>query len=357
MQLQENIFSDSSLLNNGTVIVKLILYILIMLSSFVGNFLVLIAVYQNNNNRMRCPSNYFIVNVALCDLSMTLFNLLRAIVAIFTNDVWKIGGHLGLVLCAWCRLMWFVSIDVSIMSLLAVAVDRFLLIFFPTRKLISMKLALVLIFSTWFIGVAFNIPPVLGTRLFELPNGLYCATKYEHVDYFRIYSFAHFAVFIVLPLIAMVGFYSAIAVNLRCHVTPGNPSAANQELRNRHNRKILMLLVTLVSLFALCWLPHWCGVLLCNYYNRCPPWPYHFVTIILVYSNSALNPCAYALFNESFRAEFKRIVKAYFYPTCLVLRRNQVIDINIQLACAQSGRMMSVAAPTRTFSLSGVMNK
>ena len=56
----------------------------------------LVVVYRNANNRMRRASNAFIVNVASCDLSMTLFNLLQAIVVIFTNDVWRVEGLFGL---------------------------------------------------------------------------------------------------------------------------------------------------------------------------------------------------------------------------------------------------------------------
>ena len=165
-----NFSSDFSAWRNNTIIAKLVIISLILMTSLVGNSLVLVVVYRNANNRMRCASDAFIVNVASCDLSMTLFNLLQAIVVIFTNDVWRVEGLLGLVLCGLCRLMWFASIDVSMLSLLAVAVDRFLLVFFPTKKVISNNVSYIMIASMWFVGIVFSIPRVSGTRLLELAN-------------------------------------------------------------------------------------------------------------------------------------------------------------------------------------------
>ena len=355
-----NFSSDFSAWRNNTIIAKLVIISLILMTSLVGNSLVLVVVYRNANNRMRCVSNAFIVNVASCDLSMTLFNLLQAIVVIFTNDVWRVEGLLGLVLCGLCRLMWFASIDVSMLSLLAVAVDRFLLVFFPTKKVISNNVSYIMIASMWFVGIVFSIPRVSGTRLLELANARYCASTYSNFEAFRSYILAHFIIFVTLPLITMVALHSAILFKLGSHVTPGNPSNATQESRDRHNRKIFVMLVALVVLFAACWLPYWYGLLACQYFRRCPGWPFHYITLLMAYSNTALNPCAYAMFNENFRAEFRRIAKATLCPTCvrtnLSLRRNHVIEINIELACAQLIRMMSVAGATGTLSLSRLDN-
>ena len=72
------------------------------------------------------------------------------------------------------------------------------------------------------------------------------------------------------------------------------------------------MLVIVVALFAVCWLPYHILFLYMDFGQ--PEMTYVLVSVILstqwlIYSNSACNPIAYAVFNTNYRREFSRMLR------------------------------------------------
>lgn len=125
----------------------------------------------------------------------------------------------------------------------------------------------------------------------------------------RDYTIALFFLLYALPLTVIASLYSVIMMKLWRRQAPGQELSSNQENKDKTNRKVLKMLVTVVIVFALSWLPLYvrmfvmfaesvryiCGL----------PYAMDFVTLYLGHANSAVNPYIYVIFNENYRRGFR----------------------------------------------------
>ena len=101
---------------------KNIAYSLVFVVSLVGNSFIGIIVYKAQT--LRKPINFFIVNKAMSDLLVPIFLFPSELTKLYV-DSWLISGPLGQTLCKLVFFLGFISIQVSIQSLVLIAVDRF----------------------------------------------------------------------------------------------------------------------------------------------------------------------------------------------------------------------------------------
>ena len=78
---------------------KITAFVFLMLLSMLGNALLIAVVYKNANQRMRTPSNYFILNMACADVLLTVFSVPVSIVDTAYSHQWLITGVAGELLC------------------------------------------------------------------------------------------------------------------------------------------------------------------------------------------------------------------------------------------------------------------
>ncbi|XP_050049470.1 probable G-protein coupled receptor No9 [Dermacentor andersoni] len=122
-----------------------------------GNLLVMVAVLAST--KLRTVTNYFVVSLAVADLSVGLVVLPYSI-ALEVLEVW-LFGH------TWCQI--WLAVDVwlctsSILNLCAISVDRYLAITRPVRyrSLMSSRRAKLLIVAVWVIAFVICFPPLVG---------------------------------------------------------------------------------------------------------------------------------------------------------------------------------------------------
>ena len=123
--------------------------------SLIGNFLVFVAVYKNPN--LRTSTNYYYVNIAVSDFvaSLTAWPLYLSD-EIITSKGSLIQGPLATAGCKVGIYVRPVSTTVSVLSLVLVAVDRFIATVYPFKAaLLSGKIKVALMFATWLIGMRF----------------------------------------------------------------------------------------------------------------------------------------------------------------------------------------------------------
>ena len=97
-------------------------YNLILLSSLVGNSLIVLIVYKTP--ALRKPINMLIANMAMSDLLYPIF-LFPVRLADLHVGSWLIGGTLGQALCKIYAFLTYVSTLVSIQSLVLISAERF----------------------------------------------------------------------------------------------------------------------------------------------------------------------------------------------------------------------------------------
>ena len=194
---------------------KMFFMSIILVSSLVGNTLIIVVVYKRKE--LRKTVNFLIVNMAVSDLIFPIVQIPVHLAGEATKSVqWKVHGKAGLVLCKLVNFLLNVSLCVSVQSLLWIAIDRFMAVVFPMKiKMISSRFRAIAIASTWTVAVVVNSKDFFAVKVQEY-NGLTLCTEDRDNNYFlyRVWSFVLIGGFIFAPLIVMTILYCAIGVTL-----------------------------------------------------------------------------------------------------------------------------------------------
>ena len=290
-------------------------YCLIFIFSLTGNTLIGIIVYKTKT--MRKLVNFFIVNMAMSDLLFTIFVIPPHILMLYT-DSWLIGGSLGQ---AFCKLKTFipdVSTAVSIQSLLLIAVDRFGAVVLPLRSpLISSKLCLFFILTTWMVAIAVNSTELFIFKLVEYPGELVCKRHWNEVfgesSSSENYFMSYIVVFIFIPLVLIAILYIIIYLKLKSQKIPGEQSSNAEQKRRQRERNVLKMAISIVLGFAVCWLPRAIlFILVCANSIVLPicggVYLFYAVRLMSV-ANSAINPFICFIFSRNYRKELHAFLR------------------------------------------------
>ena len=71
--------------------------------------------------------------------------------------------------------------------------------------------------------------------------------------------------FIYIPVLLLVIFYSSILIKLRTQAHPGEQSSNIEQQRQRRNRNVLCMSIAIISLFVFCWLSFMTNILILSY--------------------------------------------------------------------------------------------
>ncbi|KAM8939405.1 melanopsin-B-like [Pelodytes ibericus] len=140
----------------------------------VGNLLVLYAFYSNK--KLRTAPNYFIMNLAVSDF---LMSATQAPVC-FLNSLhghW-ILGEIGCNVYAFCGALFGIT---SMMTLLAISVDRYLVITKPLQSIqwSSKKRTSQVIVLVWLYSLMWSLAPLLGWSSY-VPEGLMISCTWDY---------------------------------------------------------------------------------------------------------------------------------------------------------------------------------
>ncbi|KAM8904581.1 adenosine receptor A1-like [Spinachia spinachia] len=178
----------------------------IALLAIVGNFLVCLAVARNK--KLRTVTNYFLVSLAVAD---TLVGLLAIPCAVLTD----LGRpHHDLPLCLVLLSVLMVLTQSSILSLLAVAAERYMAILMPFQyqRVMSPQNAQLALLVTWGLGAISGCVPLMDWKR-QPANSDYCiftcVVDMNYMVYFNFFCC------LVVPLVAMFVIYGHIFVTVR----------------------------------------------------------------------------------------------------------------------------------------------
>ncbi|XP_078359834.1 substance-P receptor-like [Oculina patagonica] len=311
---------------------KCMAYSIVVAFSIIGNSLIIAAFTLNVNGKLRTVNNMFIVSMAAGDLLLTLGSTPERITRILTNNQWIVEGNLGIFFCKTTNYLEKLCMNVSIIHLAMVAIDRFLAVFYPRRKIITATRARQIIVIAWLASSAYCVPLFYYANLLEKNGKLFCKTRHFFVNW-RIW-YLLFLSLLVLTLLLVVAFYTAITIRLWRGKAPRMRISFRSRIRARLNRRILKMVAMIVFAFYCCFLPYWIGWVFCSYYSNdlvCSD-TYVFVSIFLLYANSALNPAIYSFFNDNFRVGF-RFIFSKLCKCCANRKRERYLQHEIKEVC------------------------
>ena len=286
---------------------------IIFLTSLLGNTLVIIVVY--NNRKMRTIVNLLIVNIAVSDFLNTVLIIPRIIIETFTYPrAWFITGTAGDALCKIVFFFHDVTVAVSLLSLLMIAIERHNAICRAiTADPDSHKRCKLMILSTWLVAFLIYSTHFYTFKLFTEDEGTLCdhtwwplfedLSKALEIEFLLVSI-----IFVFVPFTIVTSLYTIILIRIRRLSIPDEAGSVGQRLREKRNRKVLRMLLTVVIVFGFCWFPYiiYEYVVIYFWHNKGlePPCGVQFFgecTLYLTYLNSSINPAIYFAFSENYR--------------------------------------------------------
>ena len=168
--------------------------------------------------RIKEPIMLLIANMALSDLLVVIFLIPRLITSdVIGSNAFLVQGNGGVFLCKMCTFLSDISLSVSTLSLVLIAVERFLAVVYPiVYKKITVKVRRFLVASTWIMAMAFHSPYFYTMRLVANANSQVCQSSWEPAFNNRSahlrYNIFLFITVLLIPLLVFSVLYTVIVI-------------------------------------------------------------------------------------------------------------------------------------------------
>lgn len=300
-----------------TIAVKTIMWGILMVASFLGNILI-ITVIRKSRELRRSPVNIFILSMSVSDLSIPLLSIPHNIKYLYVGTMW-FGGDFGSILCKIVPFATDVPTAVSILTLLAIAVERFECVHCPTKQPFTARIHKQIVCLIWlFAAISHSFYLYSMQTTHDRSTSIYyCRPTWyqkwvENLKALRVQGTVVMAVLFHVPVILLTVLYSGIIVTLRRRKIEMAEHITSRAARKREkqNRKVAFMLVTVVAVFVVAYTPY--TVFLFLFLFSPPgfqmPCDLSFIAHFLFYSYSAINPIIYYCFNNKYRQGFKQFL-------------------------------------------------
>ncbi|XP_022249004.1 RYamide receptor-like [Limulus polyphemus] len=294
----------------------------VSLVAVIGNFCVLWIVATSR--RMQTVTNFFIANLACADIIIGLFSIPFQFQAALLQR-WVLPNFM----CAFCPFVQVLSVNVSIFTLTAIALDRYRAVVFPLKVRTSKFRAKLIIAGIWAFGGATGIPYALALRVsqvYDPTTNNYTKPFCDNIEFsptaWKTYKHVLVCIQYFVPLFIISFAYSRMGLKLKDGQVPGNSHGPRDRGIIKNKKKVIKMLFIVVTIFAFCWLPFQTYNILQEIVPKINE--YKYINVIwfcchwLAMSNSCCNPFIYAIYNvgpirranrrrrpERFRLEFR----------------------------------------------------
>uniref|UniRef100_A0A3B4CJE7 G-protein coupled receptors family 1 profile domain-containing protein n=1 Tax=Pygocentrus nattereri TaxID=42514 RepID=A0A3B4CJE7_PYGNA len=272
-------------------LVTLLIFGLIFTLGVLGNSLVITVLARRKPGQQRSTTNVFILNLSIADLSYLLF-CIPFQSTVYMLPTWVFGEFI----CKFIHYFFTVSMLVSIFTLSAMSVDRYVAIV-HCRKSSSIRVvrhALLGVAVIWVLSLAMAVPVALYQSIVESQdNSTYCWEVWPDNHRRKIYVVFTFVFGYLLPLILISFCYAKM------------------------NHRVLVVVVV----FCLSWLPHHVVHLWVEFGSfplNQASFLFRVTAHCLAYSNSSVNPIIYAFLSENFRQAYKQVFRCQTASECPV---------------------------------------
>ncbi|XP_072115569.1 G-protein coupled receptor 83-like [Mobula birostris] len=283
-------------------------YSVIIALAVFGNLLVCQTVLKKK--RTVTATSLFLLNLAVADLFITLLNSPFTLVR-FMSSSWVFGTTM----CHISRFSQYCSLHVSALTLMAIALDRYQAIIHPLRPRMSLSKGIVCIAVIWILASSFSLPHAIYQRLFhfvyrEKTVRSLCIPAFPKPSnvFWKYLDLATFSLLYALPLLVITAAYSAVGKKLWLRGAIGDVTVEQSAAQRRKKKKTIKMMVLVVVVFAICWFPLNCYVILLSSQQVQANNALYFAFHWLAVSSACCNPFIYCWLDDSFRAELRSLL-------------------------------------------------
>nr|UIG55679.1 crustacean cardioactive peptide receptor isoform 1 [Schistocerca gregaria] len=308
----------------------------------VGNAAVLVTLLAGKRRKSRM--NFFIVQLALADLSVGLISVLTDIVWRMTV-AWNAGN-------AACKLIRFLQAVVTYSStyvLVALSIDRYDAITHPMNFSGSWRRARLLVAAAWLLSAVFSVPIAVLYHERPVEGRLQCWIDFPQAWQWQLYMTLVALTLFALPAVIISACYTVIVSTIWSkgrHMAPPPPytdartgSCRPHQLLHQHSHsrlssgksrddeadgrrassrgiipkakvKTVKMTFVIVFMFVVCWSPYIVFDLL-QVYGQVPRTQANIAVASFIQSlaplNSAANPVVYCLFSRSASKAIRKV--------------------------------------------------
>ncbi|XP_066297463.1 adenosine receptor A1-like [Branchiostoma lanceolatum] len=336
---------------DGFQIFDTVILIMVAIPTVVGNALIPSAL--SSSDKLRTTSNLFVCSLAVADLAIGL-----TVIPLFIGQVAAPQAFAHRASCV-AAFGWSIFVEAaSVMSLVAISVDRLLAVTYPMQYVseVTSSHAMGAILGVWTAAGSVTIVIVVGFK----PVITRCHLS-QVFDDFSLPASASLG--LLLPWFCMVVVYSVLLRVAKGQAEKlGHLSHSPRHISGRMQLQARRTFSLVLGTFSVCWTPFLITSYLQHYYpdNRHLDNFLQF-SVTLAMANSCLNPWVYALRNDAFQDTFRRIWRrsfrsntsdgsGEFIPLSRVGRRTKTTLIKEKISIA------SLLISTRTVVLVGTGN-
>lgn len=220
-------------LSNPTAYGLLFFIIIIILTSLVGNTVILFTLYKTP--LLRSVSSFLVANLAFNDMCISIF-ILPTMAIVIVQRGWKLNSHL----CTAVGFLDAIFNKAQVTALLCIGINRFIAVhqpaFYSSPKNKRFSTGCVII--GWFYSLAWSLPPLFGLGEYSYTeNQLFCGLVYNKRTIFETMNISATA---ILPGIAGLVIYSSVLVGVFRHIRQVNMSLDNDviELKEVNGKSV-----------------------------------------------------------------------------------------------------------------------
>ncbi|XP_038579523.1 adenosine receptor A1-like [Micropterus salmoides] len=291
-----------------------VLEALIAVACCLGNVLVVCAVCVGIRDSLREPTFCFLVSLAVADCLVGV----AAVPLSVLLDGWV---SLTPDLCLLLSCVVLVLTQASVLSLLAIAVDRYLRLHTPLRykALATQRRTWMAVSVCWILSCLLGFTPLFGwhnysSLAFDSTNTSSTSFISPPCTFLSVISLPFMVYFnflgcVIAPLLVMTLLYMRIFWSLQGRLKEGCPQ--NQASLLREKRLACSLALVLI-LFASCWIPlHLMNCMLLFHGPQAVTPGTLYTGILLSHANSAVNPVVYAYRIPKIQQAYRQIWRRF----------------------------------------------
>ncbi|KAM6987449.1 C5a anaphylatoxin chemotactic receptor 1 [Tautogolabrus adspersus] len=279
-------------------IAALVFYSIVVLLGVPGNALV---VWVTGFCMPRSVTSLWFLNLALADLLCCL-SIPLLMVPLAHDDHWDFGP----VACTLVKGLFYLVMYCSILQLVLISVDRWLLVSRPVwcQNKRRPKQAAFGCVAIWCLALIGSIPQFVYTK--EIKAGedkRECITVYTQQSAWIVTSYRF-----------LVGFFLPFLVIVVCHLVVYSKAESGLSRGRTRSKRTLRVIIAVVLSFFLCWLPlHILDFIVLLTPRNSPQSPKiylaHVLALCLAYFNSCLNPLLYVCLGRGFKDSMTRSLR------------------------------------------------